>query len=65
MKQWILVDIGCLECGEPSTVLGFYVSREQCESTWKDYSEQPDTRWGRHEWSGQHSCLIQEVVTLL
>jgi hypothetical protein len=62
---WILVDIGCIECGEASHVIGFYESEKAAEAACEEYSNQSDdiekVGWGRREWGGQHSALIEEL----
>jgi hypothetical protein len=76
MKKWILVDIGCIECGEKSRVVGFYDSQAEAEKFWEEKYIQPKRRrrvqvggqpwelswWGREEWHGEHHSLIEEVT---
>ncbi len=59
-KKWVLVDIGCLECFEKSKFLGFYNSEEEARKFWDEYSSL-DHNWGRPEWAGQHTLLVEEV----
>ena len=59
--MWILVDVGCIECGEKSTVIGFFESREKADVYWETQYLESGTPWGRASWGGQHHSLIQEV----
>lgn len=42
MKVWVVVDVGCLECWEPTHVLGVYTSREAALESHPDAAEDPD-----------------------
>jgi hypothetical protein len=61
MTKYLVFDIGCLECGEGSTVIGFYDTRVEADKAREDYLE-PGTRWGKAEWIGQHSVEVFEVT---
>jgi len=63
-KKWILVDIGCIECGEESKVVGLFNSKEESERYWDEEYTSKVTKgnsWGRREWSGQHHPHIEEI----
>lgn len=60
MKKYLLMDIGCIECGEASEPLGIFETLKEAEA-FKEAYLQPDSSWGRKEWSGQHSLEIFEV----
>jgi hypothetical protein len=32
LSRWIAVEVGCIECGEPSTVLGPFASKDDAEA---------------------------------
>ena len=56
MKKYILVDIGCIECGESSRIIGVfnniekaYVIRDKCHDI------------QRKHWTGQHYFEIFEI----
>lgn len=65
MKLYIHVDIGCLECGEDSQVVGVFKTREEAEDSCLTYiTDEPNQRgrsWGRAEWRGQHEQKIFQV----
>ena len=50
---FVAVDIGCLECHEPSAVLGVFTSRVPAEAACKEAD-------GRHQdnWGGQHDYAV-------
>lgn len=52
MKLYVVVDIGCIECGEDTAVLGIYKSREDAEQKHK---------LGSYFSGGQHSVEVFEV----
>ena len=65
MKKYLVFDVGCIECGESSAVVGLYANREQAEKSAKEYiTNEPndcDSSWGRKDWHGQHSIEIFEI----
>ena len=60
MKMFLAFDIGCIECGETSEVIGVYPTREQAEAACQQWC-QPGQRWGREGRIGQHSEEVFEV----
>lgn len=47
---YVLVDIGCIECGEMSTVIGVYKDKQQAELELKENEEVQSENWiGQHE----------------
>lgn len=60
MKRHMVFDIGCMECGEESAVVGFYASRDEADAARRDYLD-GGTSWGRTGWVGQHSVEVFEV----
>lgn len=64
--KYVVVDIGCIECGESSNVVGIFDTIEQAEEAINQYiTNEPDEigfNWGRKEWHGQHSVEIFEVA---
>lgn len=64
-KQYLAFDIGCIECGEDSNVIGLYATRKKAEQAIEKYiTNEPNefgTDWGRPEWRGQHICEIFEI----
>ena len=57
--KYILVDVGCIECGEPSNIIGTYQFKEHAIAVRDTYRIDGDS-WGRPEWRGQHSLNIFE-----
>lgn len=46
---WVAVDIGCIECGETSAVLGVFSSKEQAQSACDEHQARlAQTRSGQH-----------------
>lgn len=55
-KRYLAFDIGCIECGEGSSVIGIYKSRRSAESACKRREEILNKNW-----TGQHSCEVFEI----
>lgn len=60
MIKYLAFDIGCIECGEGSNVIGVYSTKEEAEQAIKKYVN-PKLRWGRKGRQGQHSEEIFEL----
>lgn len=58
--SFLLMDIGCIECGESSTVVGVFDTEEAAQSARLAYLD-PGTRWGKKGWIGQHSVEIFDL----
>lgn len=54
--KYVVVDIGCIECGEESTVLGIFFDKETAEKVAEKYK-----KIQRENWTGQHYFEIFEV----
>lgn len=54
---YVAVDIGCIECGEDSAVLGVFEHEEQARATCADHAERQKAAW-----HGQHDFLVYEVA---
>lgn len=54
--KYVVVDIGCIECGEASAVLGIFDSKNKAEEISKKYDEIQEKNW-----TGQHYFKIFEV----
>ena len=54
--KYVVVDIGCIECGEQSGVLGIFTNKKEAEKVAKKYEEIQTNNW-----SGQHYFEIFEV----
>lgn len=56
MKYYVLVDIGCIECGEESEVIGIYTDEKEAKRVGKEHKKRQ-----REHWYGQHSFEIFEI----
>jgi hypothetical protein len=60
--KYLVFDIGCIECGEDSAVVGLYESEEEAKKAIEVYlTGEPNefgSNWGRKEWHGEHSVEI-------
>ena len=54
--KYVVVDIGCIECGEGSAVLGIFENKEKAQKISKKYEEIQSNNW-----TGQHYFEIFEV----
>lgn len=54
--KYVVVDIGCIECSEQSSVLGIFTNKKQAEEVQEKYSEVQSNNW-----TGQHYFEIFEV----
>ena len=55
-KLYVAVDIGCIECGEESNVLGIYTDQAKAESVCDSAAVKQ-----RENWTGEHSFEVFEV----
>jgi hypothetical protein len=56
MKRYLAFDVGCIECGEPSTVIGVFKTKAAARAAaGKAGAVQHDN------WSGQHSFEVHEI----
>lgn len=54
--KYIVLDIGCIECGEKSAILGIFNNKQKAEEVMEKYDKiQSDN------WVGQHYFEIVEV----
>ena len=54
---YVAVDVGCIECGESSAVLGVFTDRTTAEEVMEAAQAAQ-----AENWSGQHDFFVQEVV---
>ena len=54
--NWLAFDIGCIECGEGSGVIGVYTTKEAAEAAAKKAAEEQSK-----DWHGQHSMEVFEL----
>lgn len=55
-KLYVAVDIGCIECGEPSAVLGVFTDENRAQRVCDEHEERQTANWG-----GQHYFEVFEV----
>lgn len=61
MKVWVPVDIGCIECGEPSAVLGVFRSRQEALDAFSEHIGEEVTDDGMPFFTnGQHYAQVFE-----
>lgn len=58
--SFLVFDVGCIECGESSTPLGVYATREEADKVANAHTD-PKTSWGREEWGGQHYVEVFDL----
>lgn len=59
MSYFVAVDIGCIECGESSAVLGVFTDKAQAEEVCNKAKKE------QHEnWTGEHHFDVYEVAAL-
>lgn len=55
-KLFVAVDVGCIECGEESAVLGVFTSEEKAQEVLNDHMNRQSKNW-----RGQHSFEFFEI----
>ena len=53
---YVAVDIGCIECGEESSVIGIYTNKEEALKVTAEHEKRQGEKWG-----GEHHFEIYEV----
>lgn len=51
--MYIAFDIGCLECGEPSGIIGVYNEKDEAEA-----AAEAAHRRQREDWHGEHGMWV-------
>ena len=59
--KYLVIDIGCLECDQKSSVIGIFDTKKEAKETMGNYLDEEDNKWGRKEWTGQHSLEVFEI----
>lgn len=54
--KYVVLDIGCIECGEQSAILGIFDDKKKAQKVRDKYSEIQEDNW-----HGQHFFEIVEV----
>lgn len=55
-KLYVAVDIGCIECGEDSAVLGVFTSEAEANDVLDDHEHRQSKNW-----TGQHHFRLFEI----
>ncbi len=57
---YVAVDVGCIECGEETRIIGIYAKREDAQSALdKAQIEQ------KAKWTGEHSFEVHEIEMVI
>lgn len=56
---YVAIDIGCIECGEESKVLGIFTTKGAAEAAAEGHRA-----WQSEHWSGQHEFEVHEVAQI-
>lgn len=56
IRRYLAFDVGCIECGEPSTVIGVFATEDEANLA----AEAAGLRQ-LEDWSGQHSFEVYEI----
>lgn len=59
MKKWILVNIGCIECGVSSNIVGVFDDKQVADQKANEFNEEFDWREG-----GQNHFQVFEMPEL-
>ena len=54
--KYVALDIGCIECGETSTILGIFDDKGKAEETIEKYEEIQNKNW-----TGQHNFEVIKI----
>lgn len=55
-KLYVAVDIGCIECGEETKVLGIFTNKNKALDVLEEHAIRQEENW-----SGQHDFGVYEV----
>jgi len=56
LKRWLAFDVGCIECGESSAVIGVYGTETEASAAAQVAAEKQ-----QRDWHGQHSMEVFEI----
>lgn len=60
MMRWLAFDVGCIDCGEASAVIGVYTTRVEAEAACETAKQKQ-----RADWHGQHSMEVFDLLAWL
>ena len=58
MKRWLAFDIGCIECGEDSAVIGVYDTEDEAQTAAAAAAELQAANW-----TGQHQFVVCDLAS--
>lgn len=62
MSKYALVDVGCIECGESTSLIGVYRTKKAADEAFTTYvSKVGANQWGDYFDDGQHVIEVLEV----
>lgn len=53
---FIAVDVGCIECGEPTSILGIFTNKEKAIKVLREHEKRQEANW-----RGQHNFELHEI----
>ena len=56
MGHYLVFDVGCIECGESSGVVGIYATKDEAKAECAAAEERQSA-----DWCGQHDFLVIEL----
>lgn len=56
MGRYLVFDVGCIECGESSGVVGIYATKDEAEAERSAARERQSD-----DWHGQHNFLVIDL----
>jgi hypothetical protein len=61
MKRYIVIDIGCLECGNPTDIEGIYATQAEAETTGAEARTKLDDGDTFGDWHGDHKLVWYQI----
>lgn len=59
MTLYVAIDLGCMECGEFTAILGIFDRREDADAVCAEHKQRFQNKWGRG--GGEHEWIVFEV----
>lgn len=60
MRRYLALDVGCLECGETTSVVGLYDTKAEADAALHRAAEEQNKNW-----SGQHDFVMFDLQLIL
>jgi len=58
-KLYVAVDVGCIDCGEKTSVMGVFTEFNKAQKVCDEHEERQ-----RNNWHGKHSFEVHEVYDI-